>query len=769
MVMNSSKAGHLLIVFFILVLSACSPYKQLDKDQYLLDRNVVITDKPELKDGIKAIIKQKANRRILGVFRFHLTVYSIGNRGKPNKFKNWLKNTVGEEPVLLDTLFTNKSSSQIKQFMAKNGYFKAEVNDTTIYRHKKAKVKYIIKANEPSYISKVVRESADSGLDSLVRLDTAGSKLKAGIIYRESILQGDRERLSQLLRNNGYYQFSPQYVSYRVYTSDTTQNLIVFQDVSMADNADTSQGVKFIPHKKFYLNRIIFNPDYDPLRVESITQKFDSVYYKDYIFLKYQSKKLPVRPEVIANHTFFRKGNVFRQRNSDYTYKSLNLLGLYRFVNINYELSYPDSNLLDCFVNLGTSSKQEYVTEIEGTNNGGNLGVAGNYTYRNRNVFRGAEIFEFKLRGALESQKNFTTEEERRILYLFNTYELGVESSIHLPKAIGAIQRLFKRKAANPNTVFSANYNIQNRPEFNRSILEFSAGVEWRKGMYVKHIVTPFQVNFVNVKLSPSFESELLSLNDPVLYSSYQNHLITNGRYSFIYNNQVLNVLKNFVFFRANAEFAGNTLQLFSEINKSPKSDQGSYQVLKKNYAQYFRPDVDFRLYQTLNEHSTIVYRIAGGIGVAYGNSKIMPFEKSFYAGGSNDLRAFRARNVGPGNFRSDNNFERTGDIKLNANLEYRFDILKILKGAFFMDAGNIWLRKKDASRLNAEFDINRFYKQLAVGSGVGFRFDFTFFIFRFDLGVPIVDPQYGQGQNVVVGNLKLKSLISNFGIGYPF
>jgi len=768
--MNNSKAGHHLIILFILIFSACSPYKQLDKDQYLLDRNVVITDKPELKDGIKAIIKQKANRRILGVFRFHLTVYSIGNRGKPNKFKNWLKNTVGEEPVLLDTLFTNKSSSQIKQYMAKNGYFRAEVNDTTIYRKKKATVKYIIKANEPSYITKVVRETADSNLDSLVKLDTSGTKLKTGIIYRESILQGDRERLSQLLRNRGYYQFSPQYISYRVYTSDTTHNLAVFQDVSMAESPDSSgESPQFIPHRKFYLNRIIFNPDYDPMRVESVVQNFDSVYYKEYIFLKDRNSKLPVRPEVIANHTYFRQGSLFRQIASDYTYKSLNLLGLYRFVNINYELTYPDSNLLDCFVNLGSTSKQEYVTEFEGTNNGGNLGVAGNFAYRNRNVFRGAEMFELKLRGALESQKNFTTEDERKILVLFNTYELGVESSIHLPKAIGALQKLFKRKTANPITVFSTNYNIQNRPEFNRSILDFSAGVEWRNGRYIKHIATPFQVNFVNVKLSPAFEAALRNLNDPVLFSSYQNHLITNGRYSFIFNNQRLNEIKNFVFFRGNVEFAGNTLQLFSSMNKSPKDDQGRYQVLKKNFAQYFRPDVDFRLYQTLNEHNTIVYRIAGGIGIAYGNSKIMPFEKSFYAGGSNDLRAFRARNVGPGNFNSVNNFERTGDIKLNGNVEYRFDILKILKGAFFVDAGNIWLRNKDASRPNAEFEINRFYKQLAVGSGFGFRFDFTFFIFRLDIGVPIVDPQYGNGENVVVDNLKFRSLISNFGIGYPF
>jgi outer membrane protein assembly factor BamA len=762
--MQKSLFAFLSVLVLLMLLVSCSPYRQLDSDEYLLHKNIIAVDKPELKEGIKPIIKQKANRRILGVFRFHLAVYSLGNRGKPTRFKNWLKNTVGEEPVILDTLFTNKSTAQIKQYMTKHGYFDAEVSDTTLYKKKKAIVKYKIISHDPSYITSVVRQSSDPNLDSIVKNDSAGSKLKAGIIYNENILQDDRERLTKLFRNAGYFEFTQQFISYRVFTSDTSRNVAVYQDIAAFSTADSTVNR---PHTRYYINRIIYNLDYDPLN--TIASKFnqDTIDYKGYLFVKPVVGRLPVKPEVIVNHTFMRPGNMFRQINADNTYKSLNLLGMYRFVNISYQQK--DSNQLDCFINLGSTPKQEYKTELEGTNNGGNLGVAGDFTYRNRNVFRGAEMFEFKVRGALESQKQFTEGEDNKVLLLFNTYELGVENSIYLPKAIKPFKRFFKNKASNPVTVFSTNYNTQNRPEFNRSILDFSASLEWRKGKYIKQIVTPFQMNFVNVKLEKYFQDKLESLNDPVLYSSYDNHLITNGRYSFIYNNQRLNEPGNFTFFRTNFEFAGNTLYAYSKLNKLSKDNNDSYRILNKRFAQYFRPDADIRYYFNINSHNTIVYRIAAGIAIAYGNSKIIPFEKSFYAGGSNDLRAFRARNVGPGNFSSTNNFERTGDIKINGNVEYRFDILKILKGAFFLDAGNIWLRKQESSRPEAEFDISKFYRQLAVGSGLGFRFDFTFFIFRLDIGVPVVDPQYTGQDKIVVDQLKPRSLVYNFGIGYPF
>lgn len=753
------------------VLQACSPYKQLDKDEYLLNKNVVKIDQPELKEGVKAILKQKANRRILGLFRFHLSVYSLGNQGKPTKFKNWLKNTVGEEPVILDTLLTQKSKIQIRQYMANNGYFNAEVVDSVSYRKKKAKVTYYIKSNIPYTIQEIVRESADDNLDSLVKLDTLGTSLVRGKIYKTEDLTKDRERITNKLRNKGYYFFSQQFITYQLDSSHGNFTLTVFQDVMKNVQQDpyTKEILSNEDHKVYTLQNIYVSTDYDPLLKDTVKMEYDTIAYNDYLFLVPVGKRNFIKPDAIVRHSYLRKGDLYRQDISDQTYRSLNLMGVFRFINMSYAIADSGSNRLATFINLAHYKRQDYKLEGEGTNNGGNLGVAGDVSYRNKNLFRGGELLEFKLRGALESQKNFSgTSADNKIL-VFNTYEAGVENSLTLPKAIRPFTKLFKEKSANPQTIFSVNYNLQNRPEFNRTILDFATSLDWRKGRFVKQTFTPFQINFVNVKLDKQFEANLLALNDPILLSSYDNHLITNGRYSFLYNNQELNKLKNSVLFRLNIEFAGNSLRILRQWQHATKDNQGRYAILNKPFAQYLRPDADIRFYHPFSAHSMLVYRLTGGIGITYGNSVILPFEKSFYAGGSNDLRAFRARSVGPGTYSSANNFELTGDIKLNSNLEYRFDILRVLKGAFFVDAGNIWLRKKDESRLNAEFDITKFYRQLAVGSGVGFRFDFTFFIFRLDIGVPIVDPHYPVARKWVISRFGLTDLNFNFGIGYPF
>ena len=402
------------IFFSGLILSglySCSPYKQLDKDEYLLNRNIVKVDKPELKEGIKAIIKQKANRKILGLFRFHLGVYTMGNRGKPTKFKNWLKHTVGEEPVILDTLYTNKSTSQIKLFMANNGYFNAEVKDSTIYRKKKAFVKYKIAGNEPYRIKDIVRESADNNLDSLVLKDTLNSLIQRGNIFRVDDLQKDRERITDRLRNRGYYFFNQQYISYRIDTAFNNYSLVVYQDVSKNEtlDPDTKEVLKSENHKQYYIRNIYVGTDYDPMQKDTLTFAYDTVEYKTYYFLNKANYKRSIKPYVIANHTYLRPGSLYRQAASDRTYRSLNLLGVYKFISINF---FPventvDTNFLDGYINLAPYIKQDYKVEMEGTNNGGNLGVAGDVSYRNKNVFRGGELFELKLRGALESQKNF--------------------------------------------------------------------------------------------------------------------------------------------------------------------------------------------------------------------------------------------------------------------------------------------------------------------------------------------------------------------------
>ncbi len=758
------------------ILFSCNPYKQLEQGEYLLNRNTIKIDKPELKEGAKAIIKQKANRKILGIFRFHLGVYTLGNQGRSSKFKNWLKYTVGEEPVVLDTSYTSKSTRQIKQYMQNNGYFDADVSDTTIYKKKKAFVRYTIKSKQPYFISEFKRVSTDSSIHSRINYDTTNTYLVRGKIYSKDDLQKDRERITDNLRNDGYYYFGPQYINYKVLNADTSHYLDIVQEVNPVQVIDKSSKeiLKQENHKQYFLQNVYVNSSYNPLLPNEVHPFADTILYEGYYFIS-PTKEWNIKPSVITRHALLKPNSRYEFRQAERTYRSLNGLGIYKLININFlsaGLDSSKSTVLDAYINLAPHKKQDYKFEVEGTVNGGNYGVAGDISYRNKNLLKGAELFELKLRTALEEQKNFAGTQDNKKIGPFNTFEFDIENSVSLPKAMWPLRKSFKKKTSNPQTIFATNFNIQSRPEFFRRILDFSASLEWRETRFKKHIVTPVQINFINVDLVQEFRDKLIATGDPVLLSSYDNHLITNGRYTYIFNNQeITGRQKDFVFMRFNTEFAGNSLRLIKEMDNGNVCSHGTvqYKLLSQQFAQYIRPDVDFRYYRSLNAHNSIAFRLAGGIGITYLNSRILPFEKSFFAGGSNDLRAYRARTVGPGSYSSDLGYERIGDIKINTNLEYRFDILKILKGAFFIDAGNIWLRQKDALRPGAEFRFDNFLNKMAIGSGIGFRVDFTFFIFRLDVGVPLKDPSLAGDKKYIYKKLQLKDLNYNFGIGYPF
>ena len=269
--------------------------------------------------------------------------------------------------------------------------------------------------------------------------------------------------------------------------------------------------------------------------------------------------------------------------------------------------------------------------------------------------------------------------------------------------------------------------------------------------------------------MQESFRKQLEATNDPALISSYEDQMITDFRYVFVYNSQQLGKLKNHVYFKGTFESAGHFISLFNKIANNSKPEGEQLTVFNVPYAQYLRPDLDFRFYQIFSENSQLVYRFATGLGFAYGNSQLMPVEKSFFAGGSNDLRAWRTRSLGPGSYSNSESFEKYGDIKINGNIEYRFDIFRKLEGALFADAGNIWLLKEDVKRPGAQFKADEFIQQLALGTGLGLRLDFTFFILRFDWGIKLKDPTLPKEDQWVIKDKNTKNTILNFGIGYPF
>jgi surface antigen Omp85-like protein len=759
--------GVFLFIAFTWGLTSCNPVKKLGDNAYLLNKNVVKVDKGELKENLTPIIKQKPNRKLLGVVRFHLAVYTIFNRGKSNKVKEWFKRTIGEEPVLVDSILTERTTEQLNLYLNNKGFFNAVVYDTTIYKLKRKKARVIYTAvTGPQYMIRNIKYNiTDPRIKSIVIQDTINSKIKENSSFEVVNFQKERDRLVFSLENRGYYNFNQQLISFNIDSTLGTHQVDVELIITGPDGPDSTKI-----HRIYKVDHIFIRTDYDPLSLDDVAPA-DTIDTGEYHFL-FSEIKPRFKPAALEPRLYIEEKQTYAINKVNKTYRGLTNFGMFRLVNIVFEPTEKDSagfKWLNSYVSLAPIPKQDYKLELEGTHNGGNFGIGTNFSYRNKNAFRGIELFEIKLKAVMETLPNFVDSLDSDVKpFDFNTFEIGPEFSLRVPRMLWPLNKN-KSKLANPVSLFSALYNYQLRPEFKKNLAILSTGLEYSETKFKKHFIYPAEFNFAKVNLNPSFVDKLIETGDPLLLLYYRDYLITNGRYSFIYNNQNLKTRTDFFYLRANLEIAGNSLRLINLLTKSNYSKDSVYQVLNTDYSQYIRPDVEMRYYKYLNNNSQLVYRLAGGLGYAYLNSDFLPYEKVFYAGGANELRAFRPRKVGPGSYKDTLNFEQFGDIKISANIEYRFDIVKKFKGAFFLDAGNVWLRQDLATRPGGTFEIGNIANEMAIGTGIGFRFDFTFFIFRVDGGVPVRDPSLPKAERWVLDDTKFSSVIYNFGIGYPF
>lgn len=754
------------------LLFSCKVTRNVPEGKYLLEANSV---KPIPRgidsDELKSVIRQKPNRKLLMFWRFYLNVYNFASLFKDSKATRWLKEKVGEEPVLADPVLTEKTREQIQAYLKSKGFFHAVVTDTTRYHKKKAFVDYKINEGAAYRIEKIEYAIEDSLLRVLTKLDTVHSLVHTGDRYDQDKLDAQRDVLTNLFKQNGYYNFFRDYIHYEADTGKGNSHVRLTIGIKQVKIKDAKDSVIEISHPRFRISSIIVRVTRG-IQGEEFT---DTTRYRDILIVHHGPLK--VLPAVIANKIFIEKGEVYNIKDAEDTYRKLNGLKVFRFINIQFtpETSDRSLNELNCIISLSTAPKQSFSIESRGTQTEASLGIEGNLTYRNKNLFKGAELFELKLKGALEAQKLVAKEENESAVeevVPFNTIELGPEASFSVPRFLIPFNRNRESRIANPLTSFSSAYNYQKREDYTRTILNFSFGYNWNETVYKKHIVTVGDVNLVKVYRSAAFEEYLLNTGDVLIRNSYKDQLIPSSRYSFIYNDQGKEGKRHFSYFRSNIEFAGNLLSSLSNVFDYEVDEENKYRVFNIRFAQYVRTDVDFRKYYHFNDFSSVVVRAAAGIGKPYGNSgKSLPFVRSFFGGGTSDLRAWRIRELGPGSLPDSlrTRIEQTGDVKLTANLEYRFDIYKYLKAALFYDIGNIWLLEDDPNRPGGKFEADRFYKELAMGTGLGFRFDFSFFIIRIDVGVPVKDPGFPEGQRFRLPKTQFNDVVLNLGIGYPF
>lgn len=804
------------VCFIAFLICSCGPTRKLTDGQHLLSEVKIAEDQNAIdKSEIEAYIKQKPNRKILGAIRFHLWLHNLANeekvkqkkeawlqkreaeninrvaKGKKTKssdkqlFGEWLIE-VGEAPVIYDSILSRNSSKQIHLFLNGKGYFHNSVRDSAILKHKRAKVIYIINPGKPYKIRKINYDIDDQPVNYYVMLDTLNCTIKPGQNYDVDILQKERERVTRMLNNNGYYFFSKEFIYFKVDSS--LKNNLLDITIGIKKNttspADHPDSLIEKPHQKFYISNIYIDTEFDN-RAKGKIEK-DTLHIKNYDILF--RNKLKFKPFVILDATFIEKSEIYQINNGEATYRRLSELRAFRYVNVQFVKTPGATDSLDCYILLNPVLKQSFTIETEGTNTGGNLGVAGSLVYQNKNVFKGAEIFEARLRGGLEVQRLLNQQGGSSNIDIkkgipFNTLEFGPEVNLYVPRFLFPF-KIKASKSSNPKTIFNVAYNFQQRPDYSRVINKVAFGYSWRESSTKSHLVNPIEISFVQVDLKPQFQSIIDNSKNILIKNSYQPHLVTDTRYSFIYNDQVIQKNRNHRYMRFNFETSGNLLRAFDNLAGVRKDVNGSYQILNVPYSQYLRADVDLRYYKKMAEYHQLVFRAAGGIGKTLANLQSLPFEKSFYGGGANGIRAWQIRSLGPGSYPASFNFDQIGEMQMEGNIEYRFKMLRQLNGALFVDAGNIWLLKQSAGSKGGNFQPDRFYKEFAIGSGIGARLDFSFFIIRFDLGIKVRDPQFTESDRWVIKHLfdnewKIdfqKNHTSsysftnfNLGIGYPF
>lgn len=809
----------LIVVVAAAVLPGCRPTRKLGKGEYLLVHNEIVNVPAGIdKDEIASYVKQKPNRKLLAIeqehfkFRlfFHLGIYNLVNqekmrkkrqryearidaknlrrakKGKSPKSKNrltlreWLID-IGEAPVVLDSILMRKSTRQLQLFLDNKGYFNNSVTDSVTTQGNKATVFYTIIPRKPYTIRKIDYRIEDELLAYYVYNDTAARLINQGDIYDGDKLQAERDRITRSLKNEGYYYFTREYIyftgdsSLRTNQIDITIGIKKFTTSSRTDSAVTEAN-----HQRYYVNRVYIQTDFIPGLAD--TARLDTSYYfhegnresgsPDYIFL--HRGRLQYRPFVIVDEVELQKNKVYQQADAENTYRGLADLKAFKLVSITFREAGADR--LDAYIQLTPVLRQAFTTEMEGTNTQGSYGVAGGGVYQNNNTFRAAELLEVRLKGALEAQKliNESGEANNNTLSFFNTIEVGPEVRLNIPRPLFPFNVFDYNKVANPRTSVSSMYNFQKRPDFTRSLYNLSYSFTWRDNLpsyrrgVLRHSFYPIEINFVKVDPSPAFQRDLEIKNNLLLRNQFTDHLTTSTRWSSTYSTQQPK-RKHYIYLRGTAESSGFTLQQFHDLVKADTDSMGRYRISNVVFSQYIRFDADARFYTNLTEHKQLVFRIAGGEGFPYGNLEVLPFERSFFSGGSNSIRAWRARSLGPGSFHSafGESFDQIGDIQIESNFEYRFNVIKMVNAALFIDAGNIWLRKPDPKRPQGEFEWDRFYKEFAVGTGAGLRVDFSFFIVRLDAGLRVRDPKFGEEGRWVITRLFDSAWQENYSVYY--
>lgn len=757
-------------IIALLAAAGCSNTKYLPKGEKLyIGGDVKIegdsikkSESKALRAELKGLLRPRPNSSFLGL-RFKLYAYNIaGTPKKPKGLRNWLKNKIGEPPVLASSVDLQNNQNIVQNRLENKGYFQATVTGDTTSKNLRVKALYTAQIG-PQYIINAVNFPADSGtLQQAVAATADKTLLKPGEPYNFDVIKGERERIDQTLKEQGFYYFGPDYLIIRADSTIGNHKVNLY----VAVKAETPGLARRI----FTIDDIYIYPDFSLNDTQADTTKSDAVLFSGYYVI---DKDSTFKPSVFSRSMFFKSGDVYNRTDHNLSLSRLTTIGSFKFVKNRFERDEgSDAPKLDVFYYLTLLPQKSLRAEILGTTKSNNLtGSEVSVSWRNRNAFRGAEQLSLRAYGGFEVQVS-------GIQRGYNTLRLGGETTLSIPRFVTPFFKFNTTNAFVPRTQFNLGYELLNRRKlYALNSFRASAGYNWKENARKQHELYPFSVNYVQpLNVTPEYNA--LLADNPTLQKTIEKQFIIGSTYSFTFNNQLETARKNNMFFNGNLDLSGNILGLATGADYTTGD---TVSIFGARFAQYIKLDGDYRYYFKLGRNSQIASRAIAGLGYPYGNSQELPFIKQFFVGGSNSVRAFRSRSVGPGSYLDPNSATNTflpdqsGDIKIELNTEYRAKLAGVINGAVFIDAGNIWLFNENDQKPGARFS-KEFLSELAVGTGVGLRFDLSFLILRTDLAFPVRKPYLPKGERWVLDQFNIadkqwrkENLVFNLAIGYPF
>ncbi|MDH6305331.1 outer membrane protein assembly factor BamA [Parabacteroides sp. PH5-13] len=774
------------IALWVWVLSSCSSTKFVADGEYLLDKVIINTDNKQYKSTeLKPYLRQQPNFKAFNLMKWQLFVYGWSGRDE-NKWINKQIRRIGEAPIILDTTLVGESVDELKRFLTNKGYPNAEITtsvDTT--RNKKAVVTYDVISNQPYVIRDYAMKLDDPLIDSIAHLkppvrsrlgaafrstpDEYIPVVKEGDNFDRDQLDKERQRITSLLRRRGYYGFNRDNLAYLA-DSTFNDNIVDLEMILKPHRKILPDGtIEEQPHRRYYLKDITILTDYDPLRLEDDEPFIPTdTLKKGDVTIVYGKNGRSIRPNILRRSNYMTPGSLFSERSLEQTYSSFASLNALRNVNIRFnEIEENDTMKLHATILTSPAKVHGFGVDIEGTNSAGDLGFASSLNYRHRNFFKGSEVFSAKIRGAYESLSG------SKQYGLDNYWEIGGEMSLVFPRFLFPfISENFSRKLR-ANTEFKVSYNRQTRPEYERAVVSGGWSYSWqnRTNSLARHTFNLIDVDYLYLpRINRDF---LTSLPEATQLYNFNNQFIVSSGYTYSFNNYNPQYRqRNTHSFRVSVESAGNVLNVLSHILQADKGNNGNYELFGIDYSQYMKGDFDFSKGIVLDNRNRLAFHLGVGLAYPYGNAKRIPFERRYFAGGANSVRGWSVRSLGPGSMSSDSATFATqaGDIRLDANLEYRTKLFWKFELAAFVDAGNIWTIRSYPDQEDGKFKFTQFYKEIAFSYGLGLRLDFDFFLIRFDTGFKAYDPQAKGSDRWAITHPNFhKNFAWHFAVGYPF